>query len=287
MSSSGYPKVERNLSALSKHRVAKYIHGTSLEEQERLAVLNQLLNQRCMLRIQLSGNERILDVGCGLGILTRMLASRLTSGHVVGVEKESAQIDRGELLADAELVNVTDIRQGSAYDLPLQPHEWNTFDLCFIRFLLEHLSDPRLAVQQVFDALRQGGKLILVDDDHANFRITPRQPAFERLWKAYIDVYRNLGNDPFMGRNLISLLHDAGFNELKIDFILFGATADEEDFMHYANNLIGILLGSAEDIQAIYSSPEDFAEDIQAIYAWSKLPDATLWYAANWAEGVK
>ena len=106
MSFSGHPKVERNLSALSKRRVAKYIHGTSLEEQERLAVLNQLLNQRCMQRIHLSGNERILDVGCGLGVFTRMLASRLTSGHVVGVEKELAQIDRGELLADAELTGL-------------------------------------------------------------------------------------------------------------------------------------------------------------------------------------
>ena len=268
--------------------MSKYIHGTSHEEQSRLAILNRLLNERCLKKIDLTGTERILDVGCGLGIFSRLLAQELSDGVVVGVEKEQAQIDAGSAIArDQQLKAEVDIRQGSAYRLPLAEDEWDSFNLCFIRFLLEHLDRPQDALVQVYRGLIPGGKIILVDDDHANFRITPETPAFENLWSAYCQVYEQLGNDPYIGRRLISLLRKVGFQQLRIDFVLFGATQDEKDFLHYANNLIGILEGASEEIREIYGSENDFAADMQQIREWAALPDATLWYAANWAEGIK
>ena len=268
--------------------MAKYIHGTSREEQARLAILNQLLNDRCLERISLNRNDRILDIGCGLGIFSRILSELVPDGKVVGIEKEMDQINRGYELAKNTLQDhAPDIRQGSAYQLPLDVQEWASFHLAFIRFLLEHLGEPDKAVTEVYKALAIDGRIILIDDDHANFRITPEQPAFDRLWSAYCQVYEQQGNDPYIGRRLISLLRQAGFRNLKIDFVLFGATADEPDFTHYANNLLGILNGAEEEISQIYRDPHHFDQDIQAIKDWANLPDATLWYAANWAEGKK
>ncbi|NND09537.1 MAG: methyltransferase domain-containing protein [Saprospiraceae bacterium] len=267
--------------------LTKYIHGKSNLEQERLVVLNQLLNQRCLDRLHLEGHENILDVGCGLGIFSRMMASHLTSGRVVGIEQEWEQIDKGKKLAFGDLADSLDTRQGSAFDLPLETNEWNTFDLGFVRFLLEHLSNPGKVVRQVYDALRPGGKLVLIDDDHANFRIVPRQSAFDRLWEAYISVYQSKGNDPFVGRNLTTLLNQSGFIQLKIDFVLFGATADQLDFIHYVNNLKTILSEAAELMKSIYRTGHNVHDDLEALQGWSRLPDATIWYVANWAEGRK
>ena len=268
--------------------MSKYIHGTSADEQSRLARLNALLNDRCATKIDLAGMEHLLDIGCGLGIFSRQLSRLLPHGRVVGVEKEQSQIEQGRRLSGVNATNdPADIRQGSAYDLPLSDMEWASFDYVFIRFLLEHLTDPNRAIAQAEKALAPGGRIILVDDDHANFRITPEQPAFDRLWGTYCQVYRELGNDPFIGRNLTTLLKGAGFEHLKIDFVLFGATADEDDFIYYSNNLIGILEGAKNEMKALYSSDERFETDLEAIRAWSILPDATLWYAANWAEGRK
>lgn len=268
--------------------MAKYIHGTSEIEQDRLARLNHLLNDRCAEKIRLEGNEKLLDIGCGLGIFSRQLAHLLPDGSVIGVEKEQAQIDRGRIITGVDLTtDYAQIRQGSAYRLPLEQDEWASFDFVFIRFLLEHLTEPERAVAQAKKALKPGGRIVLVDDDHANFRITPEQPAFSRLWAVYCQVYEQLGNDPFIGRNLTTLLKQAGFEKLTIDFVLFGATADEDDFVYYANNLIGILEGAKVEMSALYPVDEDLDSDLEDIRTWSGLADATLWYAANWVEGYQ
>jgi SAM-dependent methyltransferase len=264
-----------------------YIHGTHEEEQERLYVLNKLLNQRCLDKIQVHGQEHVLDIGSGLGVFSRMLGRTLKKGRVVGVEKSPDQLNRCLKLALAD--NESDLvafRSGSAYDLPLLKREWGSFDLIFIRFLLEHLSDPVRALKQARSALKPGGRIILVDDDHANFHIAPATPAFSKLWELYCQAYHELGNDPYVGRNLVTLLHQAGFKDFKIDFVLFGAAKPERDFMHYANNLIGILKGAKLQIIKLGAMDEaQFDHDLKEISAWAQREDATLWYPANWAEG--
>jgi SAM-dependent methyltransferase len=214
-----------------------YIHGTHQKEQERLYILNQLLNQRCLDKIKTNGHEQVLDIGSGLGVFSRMLARALPNGRVVGIEKSDDQLKRCQKLAleDNESALV-DFRSGGAYDLPLLPYEWGSFDLVFMRFLLEHLADPVCALRQAREALKPGGRIVLIDDDHANFRISPATPAFEKLWDLYCRLYHQRGNDPYIGRNLVTLLHQATFRDFKIDFVLFGAAKAEKDFIHYANN---------------------------------------------------
>lgn len=265
-----------------------YIHGTHEEEQERLFILNRLLNERCLEKIELIGDELTLDIGSGLGVFTRMLAHRLFYGRIVGVERSAQQLEKALKLSRSDEINLpVEFREGSAYDLPLESAEWGNFDLVFIRFLLEHLKDPLKALSQAKKAMKPGAKIILVDDDHENFRITPPTPAFGFLWNLYCKVYEKMGNDPFIGRNLVTLLHQAGFHDFKIDFVLFGAAASESDFFYYANNLIGILAGAKEQIIEVGDiTAEVFEANLAEIDAWSKKPDATLWYAANWAEAT-
>lgn len=268
---------------------SEYIHGTHREEQDRLATLNQLLNDRCLAMIRLIGDEKVLDVGSGLGLFSRQIATRVRRGSVVGVEKSAEQLRTAVRWAEeAKESHLVDFREGSAYALPLQSHEVNTFDLAFVRFLLEHLDTPQRALLNIYAALKPGGIVYLVDDDHENFRIAPYTPAFDALWGPYNEAYRIRGNDPYIGRNLVTLLHEAGFDDFEIDFIKFGSAASEPDFHHYANNLIGILKGARQDILEITKiTAQEFDEYIHEIQQWAKKPDAALWYAANFARGRK
>jgi len=81
--------------------------------------------------------------------------------------------------------------------LPLQQNELKSFDIVFSRFLLEHLTTPLDAVGDMKRAVRTRGRIVLMDDDHANFHLWPEPKGFYKLWKAYIRSYEYLGNDPF------------------------------------------------------------------------------------------
>ena len=74
---------------------SEYIHGTDPEEQARLSLLNDLLNIGSLRELQLQGGERLLEVGCGLGQLSRAMA-RVTGVRVIGIERSAEQIAEAE-----------------------------------------------------------------------------------------------------------------------------------------------------------------------------------------------
>jgi ubiquinone/menaquinone biosynthesis C-methylase UbiE len=202
-----------------------YIHGSSAEEQGRLAALNDLINQAALREINLQGGERILDVGSGLGQFTRAMARVAgPAGRVVGIERDPQQLADAirRARADGE-EGLAELRAGDALALPLRPEEWGTFDVAHCRFLLEHLRDPLAVVRTLVRAVRPGGRVILADDDHDVLRLWPEPPGFGPLWQAYIRTYDRLGNDPYVGRRLIELLHKAGAPPARSNWLFFGA----------------------------------------------------------------
>ena len=171
----------------------KYIHGYTPEEQDRLTRMNLILNERCRSSFEVRPGSKILDVGCGLGILARQLA-RETNCQVIGIEKSPKQIEGFHRLAGvAGERDLVELREGSAYDLPLSESEWGSFDLVYTRFLLEHVSKPQRVVDQMVQALKPNGEIVLIDDDHIHFQCYPPVPLFDEVWSNYLRVYDRLG----------------------------------------------------------------------------------------------
>ena len=270
---------------MSEHSSA-YIHGTTPEEQTRLSVLNDLLNVGSLRELCLQAGERILDVGSGIGQLSRGMA-RATGVRVLGVERSAEQIAEAERqAAHAGEAALAEFRRGDAVRLPLRDEEWGTFDVAHTRFLLEHLRDPLTAVQAMVRSVRPGGRIVLEDDDHDLLRVWPEPPGFADLWHAYQRSYEYLGNDPAIGRRLVSLLVQAGAVPLRNTFIFFGSCAGEAHFEHYAENLIGVISGARQTIaEAELMSAAVFDAAILTLREWSRDRSATLWYAVSWAEG--
>ena len=269
--------------------MSEYIHGTSSEEQQRLTLLNTvLLNEACLKELSLFGGERILDVGSGLGQFSRAMA-RGGKATVVGIERSREQIDEAVRQAKADHEEgLVRFREGDARNLPLHDDEWETFDLAVTRFVLEHVPDPLNVVKQMAKAVRKGGRVVLADDDHDVLRLYPEVPGFADLWSAYMQTYSKLGNDPIIGRKLVSLLHEAGAAPVRNTWIFFGSNPGERRFDIYVNNLIGVIEGAkAEMVRQGLFEEKAFDQVIASFHSWRGQPDATLWYAVSWAEGIK
>jgi len=267
-----------------------YVHGTSKREQERLTLMNDILNGGALRAIALRGGERVIDFGCGTGLLSRDLA-RAAGGasRLVAIERSPDQLREAIRLArDAGEERLVDFREGDALAPPLRDDEWATFDVAHTRFLLEHLPRPVEAVRVMLRAVRPGGRIVLQDEDHNILSLWPEPEGVLDLWRAYIRSYEIKGLDPFVGRKLPAVLREAGAQPVRSTWIDFGGCAGDSRFWALAENMARILEGAEEAIVGTgLVGRAEHAAAIRSLRAWAGLPDAALWHAVACVEGVR
>jgi len=260
--------------------MSTYIHGTSPEEQRRLSLMNDvLLNQGSLRELALRGDERIVDFGSGLGQFTCAMARAVPRGNVVGIERSDEQ--RAKAVAEPNV----EYRAGDVLNLDLGD-EWGTFDVAHARFVLEHVPDPLRVVEAMVRAVRPGGRIVLEDDDHGVMRMWPEPPGMLELWNNYIRTYDRIGNDPFVGRRLVQLLHQGGARPVRNTWIWFGGCAGMEYFEVLAANMAGVVRTARDAmIEMNLVERETFDAVMEHYDRWAKRPDAALWFSVAWAEG--
>jgi arsenite methyltransferase len=117
---------------------------------------------------ELQGDEVVLDVGCGRGLLLVEAARRLPAGEAVGVDlwrakDQSANTPAGPL-HNARAVGVkVQVETADARDLPFDD---DTFDVVVSSLALHNISGVgarRVAVREIARVLKPRGRLVLVD----------------------------------------------------------------------------------------------------------------------------
>jgi SAM-dependent methyltransferase len=100
-------------------------------------------------------DERILDVGCGDGVLTQKLVA--AGASVVGVDNSPS------LLAAARARGL-DVREGNAQALPFH----GEFDAVFSNAALHWMTQPQKVIEGVKRALTSGGRFVAEFGGHGN-----------------------------------------------------------------------------------------------------------------------
>lgn len=177
---------------------------------------------------------------------------------------------------------------GDALDLPLKVEELNSFDFVHTRFLLEHLSNPGKAVNQMVKALKPGGRIFLADDDHQAMTLFPEPDGFQKLWNGYMDSYVEVGNDPYIGRKLPKLLYENNIKQISNDIVFFGDSFGTSTFQLFVSNLVEVILPSKEIMISTNAiSEKEFIDGIEVLKSWSNIPYASIWYSIYTTEGIK
>lgn len=267
-----------------------YIHGSEDEEQDRLALMNEIINVACLEQLRLGDERSVLDVGCGTGQFTRAVARTLSSGATItGVDNDPRQLSTAQALAQADgEAGLVEFEFGVAGQLAHAPARRDCFDLVHCRFLLEHLRDPDAAVGDMVRTLRPGGRIVVADDDHALMRIWPEPAGLAQAWQAYYQTYHDHGHDPFIGRRLVQLLQANGARPVRNTTVFYGACAGQRHFDAVVVNLLEVLRGATEAVVASgRMNAADYAEAIRQGSVFAQRADAAIWYGICWAEGTR
>ncbi|MQA94848.1 MAG: methyltransferase domain-containing protein [Streptosporangiales bacterium] len=124
-------------------------------------------------RLALRGDERMLDLGCGSGVMLVTAGTLLPHGHAVGVDRWLAWQQRGSdprtCLANAAALGVSDRVRVATADMTALPFPDASFDLVTASLSVQTLRDRalrRAAVAEAVRVLRPGGRLLILDFTH-------------------------------------------------------------------------------------------------------------------------
>ena len=113
---------------------------------------------------QLLPGEHVLDVGCGTGVLTRLVAEQVgNDGEVIGIDASSEMIQ----VAKRNAVKAHSKANFQLSVVESLPFEDERFDIVLSSMMLHHLP-PELKVaglREIFQVLKPGGRLMVVDID--------------------------------------------------------------------------------------------------------------------------
>jgi ubiquinone/menaquinone biosynthesis C-methylase UbiE len=132
-------------------RIAEAYGSYSREYASILEPILQPMAEQIVTLGRLKGDERVLDLAAGTGLIARTAASHVRIA--LGVDISWGALQQAQRLGAGRIPWVT----GDAHRLPFKD---GTFDLITCGVSLSHFSRIQTALEEVYRALRPGGQLI-------------------------------------------------------------------------------------------------------------------------------
>jgi len=223
---------------------------------------------------KLQSGLRLLDCGCGPGSITLGLASLVAPGEVVGLDRESSQIELARSAAESKGITNVRFDVGSVYELPFSDA---SVDVVFAHAVFEHLREPLAALAAIRRVLVPGGLLALRSPDWGGFLLAPES---EQLTAA-ITYYQNLqirsGGDVHVGRRFKALLRNAGFNALE-----FSASYECYASLEFIGEYLAERIERSSDAATSASERQQIQNSAETLRDWYRCEDGV--FAQCWCE---
>jgi SAM-dependent methyltransferase len=191
----------------------EYVHGYSGREQERLLDQANTLAQLLHYDTFYPKGSIVLEVGCGIGAQTIILAQKSPEAHFTSIDISNESLETARTaVKQRDLSNV----KFCTADVFKLPFEADSFDNIFVCFILEHLRNPLEALKQLKKVLKPGGTITVIEGDHGSAYFFPESKFAQQAINCLVRLQSDLGGNALIGRQLYPLLKQAEFKEIHI-----------------------------------------------------------------------
>lgn len=223
---------------------------------------NSLISQ-----LHLTGNETVLDLGCGDGVLSEQISQLVPKGRVIGIDASNGMLQTAKKLERDNLKFI----QMDINDMNF----FNEFDVIFSNAALHWVLDHSSLLKHTFQALKSGGSI------HWNFAGDGTCAAFCDVVRRkmelpkYASFFRDFTWPWFMpSKNQYQALMDPlGFSKAEI------AEENKDRYFSDTDELIG-WINQPSIVPFLKYLPDEIKEDfrrevIQAMIETTKQKDGT------------
>jgi 2-polyprenyl-3-methyl-5-hydroxy-6-metoxy-1,4-benzoquinol methylase len=187
-----------------------YVLGHSSEELNRLIDQARLfgeLTEDVFVRAGIGAGMRVLDVGCGAGDVSFLLARMVgPSGAVIGIDRSEDAVAMATARAQAMGLAQVSFSQGELEDISLdQP-----VDAAVGRFVLMYSADPAVSLRRIAANVRAGGIVAFQEMNVAEAKSFPQVDLFEQSMRWIVETLDREKVKNLMGLGLFRTFIEAG-----------------------------------------------------------------------------
>jgi SAM-dependent methyltransferase len=240
---------------MTQNEADRYLldHADFDRERQRLNLLSKLYDPLAQEKIQalrLKSGDNCLEVGFGNGSMLTWLAEQVwPNGKVFGLDREP------RFVSDIDTKTI-DIIRDNVMTADLSDYQ---VDLVYARLLLEHVSDPFRALNNLARAVKSGGCLFVMATDFTPFgALDPshaRAAEFDATWRKLKRRFEDTQlMDLTFGPIVPGLFQKAGLINIEHEVKLYDASPDSDftkEYVMAASSLAEIRADFADDCRTM------------------------------------
>lgn len=179
---------------------------------------------RTLAALDLQPGDRVLDVGCGPGLLVHDMAKTVgPSGQVTGIDTSAAMLE----LASGRCGDLPQVELRDD-DLRALPTDANHFDAIACTQVLLFIEDLGAALNELARVLKPGGRIAVLETDWRGCILNTSDNA---LTRRMFDTWDDVATSPNLPVRLHPLLGDAGFTDIEVEGIpIINTTYEKGNF---------------------------------------------------------
>ena len=184
-----------------------------IDRLKQQATVALALEKRVWVEMGIGPGTSVLDAGCGHGIASRAFAELVAPAPVVGIDLNDELLAEARRDQAADPLENLDFRRADLFDLDLPE---KPFDFAYSRFVFQHLDRPLVALENVRDVLRPGGRFSIVDVDDRWLMFEPGSEHLETVVALADEGQALRGGNRRLGGKLPGLFDAAGFEDIQV-----------------------------------------------------------------------